>query len=55
MSRITIVGSGVVGRATGKGFIEHGNDVTFVDVDELTIGQPQGTRLHVPSIRPTRI
>ena len=39
MSRITIVGSGVVGRATGKGFIEHGNSVTFVDVDEVTINQ----------------
>src|SRR6266487_3287585 len=39
MSRITIVGSGVVGRATGKGFIEHGNSVTFVDVDESTINQ----------------
>ncbi len=39
MSRITIVGAGVVGRATGMGFIEHGNDVTFVDVDELTVSQ----------------
>ncbi len=39
MSRITIVGSGVVGLATGKGFIEHGNDVVFVDVDELTISR----------------
>ncbi len=39
MSRITIVGSGVVGRATGKGFIEHGNSVTFVDVDEVTINR----------------
>ncbi len=38
MSRIMIVGAGVVGRATGKGFIEHGNDVTFVDIDERTIG-----------------
>ncbi|HUK72738.1 MAG TPA: NAD-binding protein [Streptosporangiaceae bacterium] len=37
MSRIMIVGSGIVGRATGKGFIEHGNDVTFVDIDDRTI------------------
>jgi len=39
MSRITIIGSGVVGRATGRGFIEHSNDVTFVDVDELTVSR----------------
>ncbi len=39
MSRIVIVGSGVVGRATGKGFIAHGNEVTFVDVDEEIISQ----------------
>ncbi len=37
MSRIMIVGSGVVGRATGQGFIEHGNDVTFVDIDERVV------------------
>jgi UDPglucose 6-dehydrogenase len=37
MSRIMIVGAGVVGRATGKGFSKHGNDVIFVDVDEHTV------------------
>ncbi len=51
MSRIMIVGSGVVGRATGKGFIRHGNDVTFVDVDERTIGDlsDRGYRAIYPS------
>ena len=33
MARIVIVGSGVVGTATGKGFARHGHQVTFVDVD----------------------
>jgi UDPglucose 6-dehydrogenase len=32
MSRIIVVGSGVVGTATGRGFIEAGHDVTFIDV-----------------------
>lgn len=32
MSRIFIIGSGVVGSATGRGFLQMGHDVTFVDV-----------------------
>jgi UDPglucose 6-dehydrogenase len=32
MARIVIVGSGVVGTATGKGFSQIGHDVSFVDV-----------------------
>jgi UDPglucose 6-dehydrogenase len=32
LARIFIVGSGVVGTATGKGFIEAGHTVTFIDV-----------------------
>jgi len=32
--RIAIIGSGVVGRATGLGFRKHGNNVTFYDIDE---------------------
>jgi UDPglucose 6-dehydrogenase len=34
MARIYIVGSGVVGTATGRGFKEAGHDVTFVDILE---------------------
>ncbi len=33
MSKIVMVGSGVVGTATGKGFLLHGHDVTFVDIN----------------------
>ncbi|MEK8174646.1 2-dehydropantoate 2-reductase N-terminal domain-containing protein [Streptomyces sp. M19] len=32
MARIFIVGSGVVGTATGKGFLRAGHEVTFVDI-----------------------
>jgi UDPglucose 6-dehydrogenase len=32
MARIYIVGSGVVGTATGRGFSETGHDVTFIDI-----------------------
>jgi UDPglucose 6-dehydrogenase len=32
MARIFIIGSGVVGTATGSGFLEGGHDVTFIDI-----------------------
>jgi UDPglucose 6-dehydrogenase len=31
MSKVLIVGAGVVGKATGKGLIKKGNEVTFID------------------------
>jgi UDPglucose 6-dehydrogenase len=34
MAKITVVGSGFVGEATGRGFQKHGNEVTFVDVSK---------------------
>jgi len=37
MSRIAIIGSGVVGSATGKGLAQKGHEVIFVDVDMKTI------------------
>jgi UDPglucose 6-dehydrogenase len=37
MSEIVIVGSGVVGTATGKGFAQHGHPVRFVDVNPARI------------------
>lgn len=51
MSKIIIIGSGVVGCATGKGFIQHGNDVTFVDIDERTVSSltERGYRAIYPS------
>jgi UDPglucose 6-dehydrogenase len=37
MSRIFIMGSGVVGAATGEGFLKAGHDVTFVDINEVRV------------------
>src|ERR671916_1337441 len=36
-SRIFIMGSGVVGAATGEGFLKAGHDVTFVDINEVRV------------------
>jgi UDPglucose 6-dehydrogenase len=38
-SRIFIVGSGVVGAATGGGFREAGHDVTFIDINEARVNE----------------
>jgi UDPglucose 6-dehydrogenase len=37
MARIVIVGSGVVGAATGKGFAKKGHTVSYVDINPQTI------------------
>jgi UDPglucose 6-dehydrogenase len=37
VSSIVVIGSGVVGQATGKGFMRKGHRVTFVDVKQATI------------------
>lgn len=39
MSHILIVGAGVVGQATGKGFAKQGHQITYVDVDPTKINQ----------------
>lgn len=39
MRNIVIIGSGVVGEATGRGFIRKGHSVTFVDVNVTTIAK----------------
>jgi UDPglucose 6-dehydrogenase len=39
MTRTLIVGSGVVGQATGKGFARKGHTVSFVDINPATIQQ----------------
>ena len=39
MANIVIVGAGVVGQATGKGFAKKGHHLTFVDVDANRIAQ----------------
>lgn len=39
MIKINVIGSGVVGYATGRGFIHHEFDVTFVDINQQKIDQ----------------
>ncbi len=39
MIKINVIGSGVVGYATGRGFLKRGFDVTFVDVNPIRIEQ----------------
>ena len=41
-SRIFIVGSGVVGAATGSGFQDAGHDVTFIDINEARVTELEG-------------
>lgn len=35
--KITVIGSGFVGKAAGKGFLSFGHDVTFVDINTMLI------------------
>ena len=45
MARMLIVGSGIVGSATGKGFARKGHDVTFVDINPQAIERLRGEGL----------
>lgn len=45
MARIVVVGSGVVGQATGKGFIKKGHTVSFVDINPAMITKLRGEGL----------
>ena len=51
MTRILIVGSGVVGQATGKGFAKKGHTVAFVDINTQTIQRLRETGLNAMTIR----
>jgi len=46
MARMVIVGSGVVGQATGKGFTRHGHTVAYVDINPQTIARLRAEGLH---------
>jgi UDPglucose 6-dehydrogenase len=46
MSRMVIVGSGVVGQATGKGFAKKGHSVSYVDINLQTIAKLRAARLN---------
>lgn len=50
MSKILIVGSGVVGQATGKGFAKQGHQITYVDVDAKKIQQLRAQGLQAGTI-----
>jgi UDPglucose 6-dehydrogenase len=43
---IAVIGAGVVGTATGQGFLRHGHSVTFVDVSESRVSELQAQGLH---------
>lgn len=45
MARMLIVGSGVVGKATGKGFARKGHDVTYADINPEVIARLQAEGL----------
>lgn len=49
MARILVVGSGVVGQATGKGFTRKGHDVGYVDINPETIARLQAEGLKAMS------
>jgi UDPglucose 6-dehydrogenase len=46
MSRMIIIGSGVVGQATGKGFTKKGHTVSYVDINPQTIAKLRGNGLN---------
>jgi UDPglucose 6-dehydrogenase len=50
MPRILIVGSGVVGQATGKGFAKKGHSVGYVDINPQTIARLRAEGLRAMTI-----
>ena len=49
MSRILVIGSGVVGQATGKGFAKKGHSVGFVDINPQMIAKLRAEGLNAMS------
>jgi UDPglucose 6-dehydrogenase len=50
MFRIVVVGSGVVGQATGKGFAKKGHKVSYVDINPQTIAKLRAQGLDAMTI-----
>jgi UDPglucose 6-dehydrogenase len=50
MARIVVVGSGVVGQATGKGFAKKGHSVGYVDINPQTIARLRAEGLRAMTI-----
>jgi UDPglucose 6-dehydrogenase len=46
MAHIVVIGAGVVGRATGEGFIDLGHEVTFVDKSEQVVADLRASGRH---------
>lgn len=46
MAQILIVGSGVVGQATGKGFARKGHAVSYIDINPQTVARLRAEGLH---------
>ncbi len=49
--KIHVIGAGFVGQATGKGFLGHGHEVTFIDIDEAKVAdlRAQGLNALTPN------
>jgi UDPglucose 6-dehydrogenase len=50
MARLLIIGSGVVGQATGKGFAKKGHIVSYVDINPQTIAKLRAEGLHAMTV-----
>lgn len=52
MAKLAIIGSGIVGQATGKGFIAKGHEVVFCDINPETLAklENQGHKVCPPSL-----
>jgi UDPglucose 6-dehydrogenase len=50
LSHIVVVGSGIVGQATGKGFAKKGHRITYVDVNPNTIAKLKSEGLQAMTI-----
>ena len=52
MAKLVIIGSGIVGQATGKGFIAKGHSVIFCDINPVVLGklENQGYRVCLPHL-----
>ena len=50
MARIVIIGSGVVGQATGKGFAKKGHEISYVDINPQTIASLRGAGFHALTV-----
>ena len=50
MSHILIIGAGVVGQATGKGFAKKGHTVSYIDVNSNTLAALRNAGLNAMTI-----